>query len=133
MENITCSYCENEINTDSDFCPYCGTLCLGNIKCKNHEDVDAQGVCLICEEPFCNQCGGRRNHKFFCSAHDDYEVYQGMAKVYGSSDYVQCSYIIDALKNEGINALMYNRKTSPLHLGGTDYSLFRASETLTGI
>ena len=55
-----------------------------------------------------------------------------MAKVFGGSDYVHANYIAGCLKKEGINAFIFNRKASPMHLGGTDYSLFRASGDFNG-
>lgn len=132
MENTICKFCENEVSKDLDFCPYCGTLFIDDVKCANHTENDAKAVCLICEEPYCKECGKFTGKKFLCSVHQDYEIYQGMAKVFGSSDHVHCNYLADMLKQEGINAFVYVRKTSPISVGGVDYSLFRASGEYNG-
>jgi len=127
MENTVCANCENEVLDDLDFCPYCGTLFIEDVKCINHTDKKAKGVCLICEEPYCNDCGKFVAKKFLCSTHAHYEIYEGMAKVFGSNDHVHCNYLANMLKQETIHALVYMRKTSPISVGGVDYSLFRAS------
>lgn len=132
MEKTICSYCDNEVSEDLDFCPYCGSLFLEDVKCINHSEVEAEGVCLICEDPYCKSCGKFTGRKFLCDKHSDYEIYQGMAKVFGSNDHVHCNYLADMLKQEGIHALVYMRKTSPISVGGVDYSLFRASGEYNG-
>lgn len=132
MGNNLCRNCENKISDDFDFCPFCGSLFVEGERCKNHPGRDGDGVCLICENVFCKGCGRFVNGKFLCNEHDHYEIYQGMAKVYGSNDNVHCNYLADILKQEGINALVYVRKTSPISIGGVDYSLFRASGEYNG-
>lgn len=132
MEKYICTNCENEVSDELDFCPFCGNLFLEEANCKNHPSQAATGACLICEEPYCDNCGGYVNEKFLCTTHENYEIYEGMAKVFGSNDYVHCNYIADILKQEKIDAIVYSRKVSPMHLGGTDYSLFRASGDFNG-
>ena len=127
MKNTICAFCENEISEDLDFCPYCGSLFIEDVKCINHTNTEANGVCLICEEPYCKECGKFTGKKFLCSIHKEYEIYEGMAKVFGSNDNIHCNYLADMLRQEGINALVYKRKTDPISIGGVDYSLFRTS------
>jgi len=127
MNNIICSNCKREIETDSDFCPTCGFLIIEDIKCTIHTSADADYVCVICSAPFCNNCGVIVSGIFLCAEHDFYEVYEGMARVYGSSDFAQVNYIKDCLEQATLHPFIYSRKASPMHLGGTDYSLFRAS------
>ncbi|MEJ2103889.1 MAG: hypothetical protein P8X47_04845 [Ignavibacteriaceae bacterium] len=55
-----------------------------------------------------------------------------MARVYGSSDFAQVNYIKSCLEQESLHPFIYSRKASPMHLGGTDYSLFRASGDFNG-
>lgn len=132
MESYICTICDNDISENMDFCPYCGNLFLEDAKCINHKDIPGIGVCLICEEPMCNECGGYVNEKFLCTLHENYEIYEGMAKVYGSSDAVHCNYLADLLKQDNIQALVYSRKVSPISIGGGEYSLFRASGEYKG-
>jgi RNA polymerase subunit RPABC4/transcription elongation factor Spt4 len=132
MNEVVCSYCKTKLDSDSDFCPRCGTLFTKDIKCTNHPSADADYGCVICSEPFCKKCGTIVSGNFLCAQHDFYEVYEGMARVYGSSDIAQVNYIKGCLEQESLHPFIYSRKTSPMHLGGTDYSLFRASGDFNG-
>jgi len=89
---IYCNNCELEIEESSDFCPRCGTLFNKDVKCTNHPSTDAQYVCVICAEPLCKRCGSVVNDIFLCAAHEHYEVYEEMVRVYGSSDVAQVNY-----------------------------------------
>lgn len=131
-EKYICTNCDIEATDDSDYCPRCGTLFLENVKCEIHPDVDAEGVCVICAKPFCNKCGHNVNKVFLCNEHNGYEIYEGMARVFGTSDAVQVEYIKSCLDQESFHPFVYSRKSSPLHLGGSDYSLFRASGDFDG-
>ena len=132
MAEVICSYCKNEITDDSDYCPRCGSLFSENIKCEIHNDVDADGVCLICSEPYCSDCGGYVNKVFLCNEHSLYEIYEGFARIFGSSDTLQCEYFKSCLEQNSLHPFIFSRKASPMHLGGTDYSLFRASGDFDG-
>ena len=127
-----CDNCELEVDEDSDFCPRCGTLFVKGVKCTNHPSRDADYVCVICSEPFCKECGTTVSGIFLCSQHDSYEIYEGMARVYGSSDVAQVNYIKGCLEQESLHPFIYSRKASPMQLGGSDYSLFRASGDFDG-
>ena len=129
MQTKKCEFCKNEIGADSDFCPYCGTLIIGEVFCINHNYTEAKGVCLICEEPYCAECGRMVSGKFFCRQHEDLEVYEGMAKVYSSEDYLQCTYVIGMLKGEGIEAVMFNRKSTFMYMRGYEFSALTNSKT----
>lgn len=127
-----CENCELEIDESSDFCPRCGTLFSEGIKCTNHPSVDADYVCVICSDPFCKRCGSIVAGVFLCEIHDSYEIYEGMARVYGSSDVAQVNFVKDCLEQQSLHPFIYSRKASPMHLGGSDYSLFRASGDFNG-
>lgn len=131
-KQILCENCELEIEADSDFCPRCGKLYSKDLKCINHLSYDASYVCVICCEPFCKKCGTIVAGIFLCTRHEHYEIYEGMARVYGSSDVTQVNYIKECLEKESLHPFIYSRKASPMHLGGTDYSLFRASGDYNG-
>jgi hypothetical protein len=123
----TCENCGNEISDDSEFCSYCGALFLDNTNCDKHESRDAEGVCIICRLPYCTECGSFVNKQFLCNEHSEYEIYEGMCRVFGSEDQMQVEYAMDCLKKSGLHPFLYSRKVSPISLGGPDYSLFRPS------
>lgn len=123
----TCTSCEFEIEDDSDYCPKCGTLFIEKVKCTIHPKEDSEGVCVICSKPFCDRCGHIVNNVYLCNEHDGYEIYEGLARVFGTSDEVQIQYIKNYLEENDLHPFIYSKKASPMHLGGSDYSLFRAS------
>lgn len=133
QSNITiCNYCKNEVIEPDNFCTNCGTFLLENETCENHPNKIAEGKCLICLIKLCTECGLFVNGVFLCEDHSDYEVYEGMSKVFGSSDILQVNYMKEILESVGLHPFIYERKTSPLSIGGVDYSLFRASGEYLG-
>lgn len=134
MENEKeyCAICNREIKEGDDFCPDCGSLFIEKVACVHHPDTEAAGVCVICLDPFCFDCGIRTNGLFLCDDHSHYEIYEGMARIYGSSDSVDVGYKARLLEDEGFHPFVYLRKASPLSIGGPDYSLFRASGEYKG-
>jgi hypothetical protein len=128
----TCKDCGKPVDPSDDFCPHCGTLCLQGATCRNHAGKEATGVCVICAEPYCAACGGRVGRLFLCGAHDRYEILEGMARVYGGSDAVQIEFAKSCLSDAGLHPFVFSRKTSPISLGGPDYTLFRASGDYEG-
>jgi len=130
--STVCNFCENEVSSSDNFCSNCGTLFFENKSCENHPNKVAKGVCLICFKQLCTDCGLFVNEVFLCEEHSNYEIYEGMAKIFGSSDALQINYINEILEAEGFHPYIYERKTSPLSLGGVDYSLFRASGEYLG-
>jgi len=131
LNAFECENCKADAQESFEYCPECGSLFV-SAKCDNHTSNDASGVCIICSLPFCSECGGMVNNNFLCESHSGYEIYQGMARVYGSSDAAQADFVQSCLEQDGIKALLYSRKASPISLGGTDYSLFRSSGEFDG-
>jgi len=128
MAEVICSYCQNQISEDSDFCPRCGSLFAENIKCKLHDDVDAEGVCLICSEPYCSDCGNYVNKLFLCNKHNSYEIYEGFARIFGSSDHLQCDYVKSCLEQNSIHPIIFSNKFSQLYIGSENYSVFSTGD-----
>lgn len=131
-EKYFCSHCSCEVKNDDDFCVECGSLLTEKVKCSVHNEKEAAGVCVICCEPFCCECGIFINRIFLCDKHGEYEIYEGMARVFGSSDSLQIDYAKNCLEQEGLHPLVFSKKASPWHLGGSEYSLFRASGEFDG-
>jgi hypothetical protein len=127
-----CDNCSNSLTEQDEFCTNCGSLLILDVKCINHETVEADGVCIICSEPLCDKCIARKDDIILCIEHNNYEIVQGMVRVFGTNDELQIQYAFDCLEKEGLHPFIYSRKASPLHLGGVDYSLFRASGEYNG-
>ena len=126
-DKLLCEFCGTEISKDSEFCTKCGTIFIEHTSCFNHSEDDAKGVCAICQQAYCKRCGLRVNNIFLCNEHSDYEIYEGMARVFGSSDDQQVNLYKSVLEENNLHPFIYERKASPISLGGGDYSLFRAS------
>jgi RNA polymerase subunit RPABC4/transcription elongation factor Spt4 len=130
---LECSFCLSNINEDDDFCPECGSLFVEDAKCINHTETEAAGACVICCEPYCKECGFFVDDRIFlCNVHSEYEIYEGMVRIYGASDAAQIDYLKTCLEQSNLHPIVFSRKASPLHLGGSDYSLFRASGEFDG-
>ena len=130
-EEYSCDNCKFEVMENDDFCPNCGSLFIDS-KCVNHSDTTADGVCLICEKICCSECGLDVNGVYLCNDHNNVEVMQSMGRVYGTSDSLEIDYIISVLEDENFHPFKYSRKASPISLGGSDYTLFRASGESSG-
>jgi hypothetical protein len=130
--SVSCSVCNGSIRLDDDFCAHCGALFAENTFCSIHNSHSANAVCIICNKPFCADCGMWVQQKFLCGAHRTYEIYEGMARVYGVSDEAMARLASERLQQAGVHSFVYARKASPISLGGPDYSLFRASGEYDG-
>jgi hypothetical protein len=131
-EPLVCPHCTREVRADDDFCPSCGEVFAENVFCDVHPGTAAAGVCVVCARPFCGECGGRVADRFLCDEHSMVEIYEGMVRVFGSSDAVQVEFAKSSLEEAGLHPYVYSRKASPLSIGGPDYTLFRASGEFGG-
>jgi hypothetical protein len=131
-EKHFCDFCGTEISADAEFCNKCGTIFIDQVSCFNHPDNDAKGVCAICHQAYCKRCGIRVNNIFLCNEHSNYEIYEGMARVYGSSDEQQVNFYKSILEDNELHPFIYVRKASPLSVGGVAYTLFRSSGEFDG-
>lgn len=130
--SVECARCKNRVHASDDFCPHCGTLLALETFCARHDGRAAEGVCIICARPACSECGGWAGGLFLCATHRRYEIYEGMARVFGTSDPAVAEHAQSCLSQADLHPFLYSRKTSPLSLGGPDYSLFRASGEFHG-
>jgi hypothetical protein len=69
MDVATCLHCSEEVTTDSDFCPYCGTLFVEgkDVFCDEHSKKSALGVCIICQKLVCDECSDSPSSRSFTS------------------------------------------------------------------
>lgn len=44
------------------------------MKCVNHNEIDAVGVCVACGKPFCVECIGARDNRYYCQKHLEGDV-----------------------------------------------------------
>lgn len=130
-EVYSCDNCKLEVETNDDYCPNCETI-FTDAKCVNHTNTSAEGVCLICGKFCCSNCGLDVNGSYLCNDHSGVEVIQSMGRVFGTSDSLEIDYTMSILEEENFHPFKFSRKTSPISLGGTDYSLFRASGESSG-
>jgi hypothetical protein len=136
-DNFVCENCNNKVDDLAKYCPDCGSLFEKNILCSNHPENDAEGVCIICDKPYCEKCGmmvnrGYSNDIFLCEEHSNYEIIEGMARIYGTFDDVQAQFICDCLEKEGLHPFLYYRAASLLHPGGESHTLYDPSGSLSG-
>ena len=104
--SFVCDECKNEVTGDSDYCPCCGSLFVENIKCLNHQTREAEGVCVICANPFCEECGEPVNSIFLCEDHCEVEIYMSAARVNYNMDQTGSQFIYEFLLKEGLHPVM---------------------------
>lgn len=107
---IQCSKCGEEITRDSDFCPHCGSLFseAGRVKCDQHPDTEAEGICIICRTLCCGKCGSEVSGRFFCVAHKGVEVQQDWSRVFQSSEINDSALVQAFLESNGFKVLVQN-------------------------
>ena len=105
-KKLVCPNCECEIKEDDDFCPDCGTLFAEDVKCAAHEDKNAEGVCVICCEPFCKECGSFIDDVFFCEEDSDYKFSEGRVNLFESNDSEQMDIVKNILEEKGLHPLI---------------------------
>jgi hypothetical protein len=123
-EHLICSVCKHEVLKTDDFCPHCGDIFDANIACVHHHNVPAEGVCIICAEPLCAECGGWVRGLYLCRKHLGYEIVEGMVRIFGVGDETQAQVANSRLEQAGFHPLVFSHKASPISLGGTDDMIF---------
>lgn len=98
-----CDECGADIGLDSDYCPFCGALFAEEqYSCTKHPIAIATGVCVICQQLFCDECITKKNGKYLCSDHNKIEVSEGWALAFKTGDYIEAEIIRGKLENAGI-------------------------------
>jgi len=123
-EEFVCLTCEFVVKNNDEYCLNCGTILTENKKCNCHHVVEAEGICLICLKLCCQKCGLYTNGVYLCNEHSNYEIIEGMARVYGSNDSLELEYYKDILEKECLHPFLYSRKSDSILLGDFDYSLY---------
>jgi hypothetical protein len=129
--NLTCDECGQSVNADDDFCPRCGSLFIDDVFCENHSNVSAEGVCIVCSKPYCSKCGFKTSGHFLCNHHGNYEIFEGMVRVYGVLDDLAAQYASSCLEQAGLHPVIFCRdqpKGGPRFV----YTLYEAAGDFDG-
>jgi hypothetical protein len=111
--DLICRHCEGSVTEADTYCPNCGSIFIDGLVCANHSSAEADGVCVICSKPFCKKCGKESIGVFLCDPHWQYEIQEGMARVYGCTDNVQAQFVTTTLEQSGYHPFLYSRKWNP--------------------
>ena len=130
-DTIVCEVCNNVVKDDDDYCHECGSIFIDDLFCKNHKDIIAEGVCIICSTPYCNECGAMINNHFLCVEHSHYEIFEGMARVYGTVDETTVQYVKTCLEQDGLSPVLLSSH-SPYGGSGFSYGLFNVAGNSLG-
>lgn len=107
---ITCSSCGEEVYADSDYCPHCGGInnVPPGLACVNHTVREVSGVCIICRNPFCEECLIVISGRKFCEEHHQVEVAQDWAKVFESTEVHEAEFVRSLLESNAYKVLVQN-------------------------
>ena len=94
-------------------CRNCGALFTDRMRCRKHPPRAAEGVCVICRKRCCAKCGADVKGIFLCNLHWEYELHEGMARIFGTIDNVQSQFVAACLTQAGFHPFLYSRKFNP--------------------
>lgn len=125
-EEFICTHCKNDVRIEDEYCVHCGSILVEKFLCKQHSKIEADGVCIICADPYCKHCGSFINNIFLCAAHSEYEIYEGMARIYGDLNDTLAQYAKSCLEKAGFHPFVFCR-TQPRGGPRFVYTLFRSA------
>jgi hypothetical protein len=105
----TCSGCGGEVENEAAFCPNCGGLFNDTLSCCNHPSEEADGVCVICRRPYCSDCATWVGQHYLCDPHAEYEIYEGMARIFSSPDATAAEMTSRSLEEGGFHPFLVIR------------------------
>lgn len=124
-DELVCGFCENKMKEDDEYCMNCGHLFVDDALCNNHEEADAEGVCIICSYAFCGECGSYKMGRFLCNEHADYEIVGSYARVFGSTNLAEVDYYKNILLEEKMHPVLLDKKNNAISFAGNEYSFFK--------
>lgn len=125
-ELFTCTHCNDDVHGNDEFCIHCGSILVESKQCTQHIKTEAEGVCVICALPCCTQCGAFINDRFLCNTHSEYEIYEGMARIYGSLNDTSTQHAKTCLEQGGFHPFVFCR-VQPQGGPRFVYTLFRSA------
>lgn len=100
---LTCEKCGKDVRDDDAFCPGCGSVFTDLYVCCRHPSVAATGVCVICLQPFCVECGKIKGEGFLCDAHAAYVIHEGMVRVFWNRGTLESQLAASSLSQAGLH------------------------------
>lgn len=98
-----CDNCGKEAPLDMDFCPHCGTLYAEDqYSCTNHPLAAATGVCVVCQQLYCDECLVEKRYRLLCTGHQNVELREDWALIFKSVDFYEAQIIRGKLDSAGI-------------------------------
>ena len=132
QSGAACGKCDAPVGEHDEFCASCGSLFTDSLRCSVHPSEQADGVCVICAKPYCAKCGEVTNRLFLCNVHWRYEIYEGMARVFGSTDNVAAQYVATELEQAGFHPFLYSRRFNPNAVRAGIAGMFYFGRSRTG-
>jgi hypothetical protein len=110
MDTDKCGNCEQEVTTDSDFCPHCGVFFESSpaVACAADGDREADGVCVICQKFVCERCGVQVLGRWLCGDHQNVELREDFAMVFQSSQFSSSGVVKSTLEDAGFQVIDMN-------------------------
>jgi hypothetical protein len=105
----TCSACGGEVEDNAAFCPHCGGLFNDSLTCCQHSSEEADGVCVICQRPYCSECATWMGQYYLCDHHAEYTIFEGMAQIFSSPDPTVAQETFSFLEEKGLHPFLVSR------------------------
>jgi hypothetical protein len=112
--DYACEECGADVDEDDDFCPGCGVIFRDDVRCSIHSSQLGKGVCLICGKPYCEECGTLIGKLFFCQRHSAYDIYEGSACVFDSTENRIAHIAFQSLQEGGFHPFAVLRAIVPV-------------------
>jgi hypothetical protein len=122
---IHCPRCEQEVAASDSACPACGHIHGESVACARHSDRSADGICVVCGDPACDECNSGDRLHFACPDHRAVPVIEGWAQIYTTSDSFEADLIKENLRSEGLDAMIFDQKDRSFSIDLGDLSPVR--------
>ena len=111
MESIIrCPRCEQDADASDATCAACGQFLSERAACARHPARTAEGVCVVCGDPVCDECDPTDEVHYTCPNHRTVPVIEGWAQIYTTSDAMEAELIKENLQSEGLDAAVLSQK-----------------------
>jgi uncharacterized C2H2 Zn-finger protein len=107
---IRCPRCERDVDGADATCAACGQFLAEQALCARHPTRRAEGVCVVCGDPVCDDCDPTDEVHYTCPNHRTVPVIEGWAQIYTTSDTVEADLIKENLVSEGLDAAVLSQK-----------------------